>query len=166
MNIQQNLNALLTMGAVAARTSGRYKTQTQINELKREEKQQLKYGGAIQKEMMSGKTPTNLKEATAEGIKNKYLMGLQNENTANLTETQKELAKLKPNIKNIQQTVASQTVRDAQQKTAQQYNEQLDVVINSLKNETNTKVSQKEELANRIERLKNDYGFEVNGGIN
>ena len=175
MNIQANLNAMLAMGAVAARTSQKYKDVHELASLKKSEQ-------ALSK----------IQQATAENVKSydrkelSYLTeaGMKGANELNikynkeLADIRQRRAEIKPNEANLKDvverqdepTLAEQKYKIQQQRQASQ--EQMrkakaeQDAFDSIQDESNTKTTQKDELANRIERLKNDYGFEVNGGIN
>ena len=138
MNIQQNLNALLGMGAVAARTSGKYETNQELKKLNKAEQG-----------VHSVKNELNdLYEKQGQAPE---IGELINKNNKEFTDIAIEKAKLDPNKKNVKAAAyrAIDTANDEFINEA--YKQQA---LDRYTSETDTVRSQRQAMDDRLEIIR------------
>lgn len=167
MNIQQNLNTLLAMGAVAARTSDLYKKNVALKGLNKAEKATSLLKEAAEKDVKSY-DKKELSYLTEAGMKGANELNISYADK--LADIREQKAQTDPSSKNIKSVIEHQDESTlARQKYENQQAKQLsqekarkakaeESAVDSLTDETQNKTSQYTELDNRFKNL---YNFEV-----
>ena len=139
MNIQENLNTLLAMGAIAARTSDRYQRNVELKKLKGAEKTQK----AIN-QVLSDKNEEEL-------LKEKYnpvTQKLEQEGLEELHNIQKQKASLDPSKKNIEEASKTEQLKADFAKGFEEGEQEYQQLVEEEENEARLKKMQQERISN------------------
>lgn len=142
MNIQQNLNALLTMGAVAARTSGKYETNQELKKLNKSEKGLQNYGKALLQDYNQDQTEAGLN-----------LIGENIQDTADIF---KEKAQLDPKytLEAVESRITQDTLYEDMKEQFYKNKAKKQQALYRYTSETDTVRSQRQAMDDRLEIIR------------